>query len=347
MKKGLLLAVLAVMMLVVAACGGGTEQASTNEEATSGAAAQTEAPAAEPATEEPKAEEAKAEEPAAPTEITVTHQLGETVVPVNPAKVVVFDFGTLDSLSKLGVEPTGIPQAGTIPPYLEQYKDSKYTNVGSLVEPDFEAIAGIDPDLILISGRQSAHYEELSKLGPTVFVGIDNKNYMESYKKNATILGQIFQKEDAVAAELEAVEKAVAELNATASASDKKALIVLTNGDKMSAYGPGSRFGIIHGAFGVKAVDENIVVETHGQSITFEFIVEKDPDYLFVVDRGAVVSSVEGAGAGGLLDNELMKNTKAFKNDNIIFLDPNYWYLSGGGLISVSEMVKQVTEGLK
>lgn len=37
-----------------------------------------------------------------------------------------------------------------------------------------------------------------------------------------------------------------------------------------------------------------------------------------------------------------MKNTNAFKNGKIIYLDPNYWYLSGGGLISVSEMLKEV-----
>ncbi len=341
MKKFSVWAILLGLMLVVAACGGGN----ASEDGTQGAG---EAPAAEaPAAEEPAAEAPAAEEPAAPTEVTIAHQLGETVVPVNPEKVVAFDFGALDSLDKLGVKVTGVPQSGTIPPYLEKYAGSDYANVGSLVEPDFEKLAELDPDLILISGRQSANYEEFTKLAPTVFIGIDNANYMESFQNNATILGQIFQKEDEVKAEIEAVEKAVAELNASSAASGKNALVVLTNEGKISAYGPGSRFGIIHGAFGIPAVDESIVVETHGQSVSYEYIVEKDPDYLFVIDRNAVVTSGEDAPAGSLSDNELIQNTKAFKNGKIIYLDPNYWYLSGGGLISVSEMVKQVTEATK
>lgn len=72
-------------------------------------------------------------------EITITHQLGETPVKVNPEKVVVFDFGILDSLDKLGVEVTGVPQAN-IPPYLSKYEDGKYENVGGLKEPDFEKL---------------------------------------------------------------------------------------------------------------------------------------------------------------------------------------------------------------
>ncbi|WP_309122114.1 siderophore ABC transporter substrate-binding protein [Paenibacillus sp.] len=336
MKKFSVWAVLLVMMLVVAACGGGN----ASEDGTNGAAET-------PAAEQPAAETPPVEAPAAPTEITVKHQLGETVVPVNPEKVVVFDWGALDTLDMLGVPVTAVPQSSSIPPYMEKYGGSEYINVGSLVEPDFEKIAEVDPDLILISGRQSANYEEFTKLAPTVFIGVDNANYMESFKNNVTILGQIFQKEAEVAAEVEAVEKAVADLNAASTTGGKNALIVLTNEGKISAYGPGSRFGIIHGAFGIPAVDEGIVVETHGQSVTYEYIVEKDPDYLFVIDRNAVVTTGEAAPAGSLSDNELIKNTKAYKNNKIIYLDPNYWYLSGGGLVSVSEMVKQVAESTK
>ncbi|GJM75014.1 hypothetical protein HMSSN036_72300 [Paenibacillus macerans] len=58
----------------------------------------------------------------------------------------------------------------------------------------------------------------------------------------------------------------------------------------MSAYGPGSRFGLIHDVFGVPAVDDTIEASTHGQSISFEYVAEKNPDYLFVVDRDAVVT---------------------------------------------------------
>src|SRR5699024_10942330 len=40
--------------------------------------------------------------------VTIEHELGETEVEKNPEKVVVFDFGTLDSLDKLDVDVAGV-----------------------------------------------------------------------------------------------------------------------------------------------------------------------------------------------------------------------------------------------
>lgn len=42
-----------------------------------------------------------------------------------------------------------------------------------------------------------------------------------------------------------------------------------------------------------------------------------------------------------------MKKTKAFQEGHIVYLDPNYWYVSGGGLESVSEMVKEIGTSIK
>lgn len=277
-------------------------------------------------------------------EITIKHELGETKVKKKPEKVVVFDFGVLDSLDKLGVEVTGVPQAN-IPPYLEKYKDSKYENVGGLKEPDFEKISEIAPDLIIISGRQADSYEKFAEIAPTLYMAIDTKNYMDSFANNMKTLGKIFDKEKEVEAELANIHEQIETVKAKAKEIEGKALIVLTTGGKVSAYGPGSRAGIIHDVLGIKPVDANIEVSTHGQSISFEYIAEKNPDYLFVVDRDAVVEGKPSAKQ--TIENELVKKTNAYKNNRIIYLNPNYWYLSGGGLISVTEMINEVEKGIE
>ncbi|WP_041094709.1 siderophore ABC transporter substrate-binding protein [Bacillus badius] len=279
-------------------------------------------------------------------EVTVKHELGETKVEKNPEKVVVFDFGSLDTLDKLGVEVTGLPKEN-IPKYLSKYEEDKYENTGSLKEPDFEKVNALSPDLIIISGRQAELYDQFAEIAPTIYLGVDPADYMNSFKNNATTIGEIFGKEEEVKTELAKVEEEIGQLKEQASKEDKKALVVLANDGKVSAYGPGSRFGLIHDVFGVKPADENIEVSSHGQSISFEYIVEKNPDYLFVVDRGAVVAEGGGSSAKQVIENDLVKNTNAYKNDNIVYLDPGYWYLSGGGLQSVSEMVKEVQAGLK
>ena len=279
-----------------------------------------------------------------PTEVTVKHELGEAKVKVNPKKVVVFDFGILDTLDKLGVEVAGVPQKN-IPEYLSKYKDSKYTNVGGLKEPDFEAISELAPDVIFISGRQSASYEEFSKIAPTVYVAVDSTNYVESFKNNMNIVGDIFDKKQEVTEELAKIDESIASINEKAKTLDGKSLVVLVNDGSLSAYGSKSRFGIIHDVFGLAAADENIEASTHGQSVSFEYVAEKNPQYLFVVDRGAAVGGKSSAEK--VLDNKLVNGTDAAKNDHIIYLDPNYWYLSGGGLISTAEMIKEVQAGIQ
>ncbi|MDX8044704.1 siderophore ABC transporter substrate-binding protein [Gracilibacillus sp. S3-1-1] len=278
------------------------------------------------------------------TEIVVNHELGETTVPVNPEKVVVFDYGVLETLKELDIDVAGVPQSN-LPPHLEQYESDEYTNVGGLKEPDFEALAILDPDLIIISGRQGEMYDELSELAPTIFMGVDTADYMTSFESNVEILGQIFNKEDEVQAKIAEVEDVVNDVEETTKETDGKALIVLTNDGSVSAYGAGSRFGWIHDELGLPQADENIEVATHGQNVSFEYIAEKNPDYLFVIDRNAIVGGEDSAQK--TLDNDLVNGTNAAKNDKVIYLDPNFWYISGGGTESVREMVTEVRDGIQ
>ncbi|WP_370621998.1 hypothetical protein [Bacillus sp. JCM 19034] len=90
------------------------------------------------------------------TEVTIDHELGQTVVEKNPETVVVFDLGVLDTLDALGVEVAGVP-VESVPDYLSQYAGDDYENVGTLFEPDFEKIFDMQPDLIIILGVPKKH----------------------------------------------------------------------------------------------------------------------------------------------------------------------------------------------
>ena len=52
--------------------------------------------------------------------ITVQHELGETLVNKYPEKVLVFDFGILDTLQALDIDVVGLPK-DSLPSYLEAY----------------------------------------------------------------------------------------------------------------------------------------------------------------------------------------------------------------------------------
>lgn len=312
MKKFLILICTSLFIVVLTACGGTNEGKETDNNDQS-------------------------------DEVVVEHELGKTTVEKNPEKVVVFDFGSLDTLDKLGIDVSAVPQQN-IPSYLEKYESDDYENVGGLKEPDFEKLAEINPDLIIISGRQADLYDQLSELAPTIYLGVDTTDYMASFEKNAGIIGEIFNKEKEVQAELDAIKDKILETAKKAEDENKSGLIILANDDKISAYGPGSRFGLIHDVLGVKAIDENIETSTHGMNVSFEYVTEKDPDLLYVIDRGAVVDGDSSAEV--IVENKLMEKTKAYQNENIIYLDPEYWYLSGGGLESVTKMIDEINESL-
>lgn len=324
MKKKLLVMIVAFLVIILAACGSGNN----NEEGNS-------------AVNNNNDNENNSED----TTVTIKHELDETEVPKNPEKVVVFDFGVLDSLDLLDVDVAGVARGSNIPGYLEKFDSDDYENVGSLKEPDFEKISEIDPDVILISARQSEVYDELSKLAPTIYLGVDNDRYMDSFTENMEVLGQIFDKEDQVEEDLAEIEQSIDSLKEKAEERDEKGLIILANDDKISAYGPNSRFGIIHDVFGIPAVDEGIEEATHGSNVTFEYVMEQNPDLLYVVDRSAAIG--EEPAAKNIVENKLVENIDAYKNDQITYLNPEVWYLSGGGLASVSEMISEIAASIE
>lgn len=299
---------------------------------------------AEENTDESSAEE-ESEGSGAAEEVTVTHELGETTVEGTPETVVVFDYGVLDSLDKLDIEVAGVAK-DSLPSYLEKYEGDEYENIGSLKEPDFEKINEIDPDLIIISGRQAEAYEELEGIAPTLYSAVDAANYMPSFEESMSSLGQIFNKETEVEEKVTAIQDQIEEVKAQTEETEGEALVVLANDGSLSAFGPGSRYGLIHDEFGFTPADENIESDTrHGQNVSFEYVAEQDPEHLFVVDRGAVVGGESSSEQ--VLDNDLMQGTQAVENDNVTYLDPEVWYLSGGGLTSVSMMADEIQAGIE
>lgn len=279
--------------------------------------------------------------PSLAADIVVAHAQGETTVAQNPARVVTFDYAALDTLDALGVDIIGLPGTN-LPDYLAEYGDDRYLKLGSIFEPDYEAVAAAEPDLIIVAGRSSTAYPELSRIAPTIDLSNDWTDFEGSIKANSKILGEIFGKTaevDALIATLDAKTAAVKAKAATAG----KGLIVLTSGGEVTAYGTGSRFGWIHESLGVEPAIADVQAATHGDAISFEFILETNPDWLFVIDRDAATG--EGS-AAAILDNELVAQTTAWANQQVVYIDPVRSYIVNGGLPAFIALVDQVAAAL-
>ncbi|QIL46091.1 siderophore ABC transporter substrate-binding protein [Vagococcus coleopterorum] len=276
--------------------------------------------------------------------VTVTDSTGEVSVPMNPEKVVVFDMGSLDTIKSLGKSDVviGAPTK-SIPAYLDSFKEVE--SVGGMKEPDLEKINQLKPDLIIISGRQESFKEDLEAIAPVLYLSVDNTKTWESTKANINTLATIFDATDIAKEKIETLEKDIATINEKASASGLKSLVTLVNEGKLSAYGEQSRFGIIHDTFGFPAVDPNIEASTHGNDVSYEYVLDKNPDVIFVIDRTKAIGG--DLSKNNVAENELVKQTTAGKNEKVISLTPDVWYLSGGGIECTELMISDVEAALK
>lgn len=287
------------------------------------------------------------EQSAEQTTVQITDANGEKAeLKKNPKRVVVFDYGVADILKNLGVDAVvGLPKNGKMPEILSNYSDDKYTNVGSLKETDFEAVESLNPDLIIIGGRQAEDIDSFKEIAPTVNLAVDGQDYMNSFKSVVTDLGNLFDKQDEAKKAIDEIEAKIAKVNKTVTEKGLTASVVMANEGSISTFSAKSRYGLIYNGLGFAEVDKNIDDSTHGQQVSFEYFLENKSDYVFVVDRGAVTG--KGEAASKLFDNEVMNKTEVAKNGNIVYLNSVIWYTMTGGIESTNQMIDEIADAVK
>ena len=269
--------------------------------------------------------------PAFAQTVTIPTARGDVDVAPVPEKIAVYDMAALDTLDALGVVP-----AGTISNVYVDYLTDAAAGaevVGSLFEPDLEALFALDPDLVIVGGRSSGHVGSLSRISDVIDMTIWTDPVAEGLQRLETY-GRLFNRE-ARAAELEAAFNAKLDQARQAVDGQGKALIVLTNGPRISAYGAKGRFGWLHNALNLPEAVEDVDQATHGEAISFEFIHDANPDILIVIDRLAAIGQ-PGANARSTLDNTLVQQTRAWADGKVIYLNAADIYVAGGGVQSMN-----------
>lgn len=267
--------------------------------------------------------------PALAADVTIATARGDVTLAAKPATLAVFDIAALDTIAALGVMPAGVPDKLYVD-YLAEVGASA-APVGTIFEPNLEALAALGPDLIVIGSRSSTQGEALAPLAPTIDMTI-GADLVADARARVLAYGSLFGREDKAAELVAALDAKLAAVQA-AAAGKGGALILMTNGPKVAAYGKGSRFGWLHSTLNLPEAHENLNPETHGDAVSFEFIAETNPEWLIVVDRAAAIG--EASSAQATLDNPLVKGTIAGTKGQIIYLDPTPLYVAGGGYTSV------------
>ncbi len=285
--------------------------------------------------------------------VTVTHASGETTIDSKPERIVVLDMAALDTIDAIGAgdRVVGTPTR-SVPTWLRDDDGIDYTtatDVGTLIEPDLEAIAKLNPDLVVVGARTSAMYPEFAKNFTTIDHSIswDADSYSVRIPASIEMLGEATGETEGAAQAAKGVTDAIEKYRGKGEGLGT-ATVLMTNAGEISLHGVKSRWAPIFDVFGFEPASDQAADDGHkGDKISFETVKEMNPGWLFVVDRDAAVGSTEaGTTAEQVLDNELVNSTDAAKNSRIVYLSPERWYIVMTGANNFVAMLDEVNEAV-
>ncbi|MBW0119068.1 ABC transporter substrate-binding protein [Pseudonocardia abyssalis] len=274
-------------------------------------------------------------EPAGETR-SVVHARGTAEIVGTPERVVVLDTGELDSVLALGVTPVGAvePLAGAgLMPYLGE-RTAGIEIVGTIGEPNLEAIAALAPDLILSSEvRHADLYDQLSAIAPTVFAETVGVVWKENLRLAADALG-VPDEADRLLAGYSA--KAAATGSAFGDPSAVAVSMIRFTDGTVRLYGTGSFIGTLLADSGfarpVEQQADEVFVEVSAEQLSLA-----DGDLLFYGAYGAEGAEDLTAATAGPLWSTLPAVAQGRAHE----IDDDLWYL-GIGPIAAGQVLDEL-----
>ncbi|OSQ43617.1 iron-siderophore ABC transporter substrate-binding protein [Thalassospira sp. MCCC 1A01428] len=183
---------------------------------------------------------------------TVTHELGQAEFDKPPTRFAVSNWALTESLLALGVDPVAIPEVDAYrewvvaPPLPE-----KFIDLGTRMEPNFEALRQSNPDAILISSDSVMAYDKFSTVAPTLVYSIYNSNdaamdRAETLLRNlGKLTGKSEKAEDVIKQVNARIATAAERIRAVSSTDRKFAIVRIIDETNFRIHGNTSLFGSV------------------------------------------------------------------------------------------------------
>lgn len=266
---------------------------------------------------------------AAATSVTVEDNNGSHTLSTPPKSVIATDNRTFQTLSDWGVTLTA--GAVALMPKTNPYKtDASIVDLGSHNSPNLEAVVAVDPDVIVNGQRFTQFHDDLVKLAPDATVleldPRDGEPFDSELKRQVTVLGEVFGKQTEAKKLTDDFDAAVARAK-KAYNSKETVMAVITSGGNINYSAPstGRTLGPVYDMLGLtpalKVADSS--TDHKGDDISVEAIAKSNPDWIFVMDRDAAVSSEESTYVEAnklIASSEALKNVSAVKESHIVYM---------------------------
>lgn len=265
--------------------------------------------------------------------VTIVDNHGEIEVPVNPERLVALDNTAFQTLSDWDISLVAAPKPvmGDLWP---EFTGDDVLDVGLHREPNLEAIVEADPDLVIGGYRFSSYHDDIVALAPVVIEtnARDGEEHISELKRQVTILGQIFEREDDAQALADALDAAVADAKDAYNGTDTVIGLITSGGSiAYAAPGEGRGVGSLFPTLGLTPGIEQAAEDTsHGDDIALEAIAQANPDWLIVLDRDGAFNEEGYVPAKDLIENaEALQDVTAVQQGQVVYLPPTF-YLDEG-----------------
>ncbi|WP_097981962.1 ABC transporter substrate-binding protein [Streptomyces sp. f150] len=278
---------------------------------------------------------------------TVKTAMGDVKVKKAPQRVVVLDTAELDSALTLGVKPVGATHADVTSGFLNYLPKDQVAgieDVGQMMTPNLEAIAGLKPDLILTSKiRHGDKYAELSKIAPTVMTENTGYPWKENFQVHAEALGKEAEAKmvaDGYADHVADVTKALGGKEKVAATEVN--MVRFVEGADIRIYGKKNYIATILADVGL---GRPAITDQAKDGFSYDVSPEKidlaDADVVFHSTYGDPKKSKETETTGG----GLWKNMDAVKNGKVFAVDDQLW-IQGIGYTAADKILGELHKSL-
>jgi iron complex transport system substrate-binding protein len=279
---------------------------------------------------------------------TVKHAMGNTKIKGTPKRVVVLTNEGTEALLAMGGKPVGAVQSWTGNPWYGHIKKDMdgVEVVGTESEVNLEAIAALNPDLIIGNKiRQEAVYEKLNEIAPTVFA----ETLRGDWKENFSLYSKALNKEAEGKEVLGQYDQKVNDLKAKlGDKTNQQVSVVRFMSGVTRIYYTDSFSGVIFDELGFKRAEQQEKLFTDDNKlgklaveVGKEVIPEMDADSLFYFtyvpedDKKAIDTEKEWT------NDPLWKNLNAVKNGKAYQVDDAIWN-TAGGVIAANKMLDDI-----
>jgi iron complex transport system substrate-binding protein len=211
--------------------------------------------------------------------------------------------------------------------------------VGTIPEPDLEAIAALEPDLILSNSvRHEDLYDRLSQIAPTVFAADLGDTWKENFRLAAEALGE----EEEAATALEEYEREAAELGEAIGdpAGTTVSAVRFVDG-ATRVYRPQSFIGTVLDDIGLDQLELPTEESPTFAEVSAEEITRADADIVLYSSYGPV----EDSGGAAVLAGPLWSRLGSVAEGRAYAVEDDVFF-TGIGLTAASLIVEDLAEQL-